>query len=205
MRLARWYCPPGVDRPAHATVPVVCRMAERGGPPGAPPGGVCYGGPIEPDEQGWKQHAGGWWFNFDGAAPMQFIKLDLHPRLTEWRTVAGADPAHLWRVPVLVTPICDEEDPDRIIGFKSGLDRVWNGTGWDLPADLIELRQRLLWTFQEIAGETLTLSSSECVDMALRLLEQGQQFDRAEIVAAGWVSEVLVVRTLCAATDRELG
>ncbi len=204
MRPVRWYCPPGIARPAHALTPMVCRMTDTGGPVGAVPGGICYGGPIEPGEVGWHQHASGYWFDYRQASPLQLIRLDPHPRLIEWKTVAGADPTHLWRVPVLVSPTFDEFDPDTITGFKSSLDRIWDGKEWTLPADLVELRQRLLWTFAEIAGDRVTLDSGEAVDMALGLLEQGQRFDRSEIIAAGWVSEVLIVRSLCAASDREL-
>jgi hypothetical protein len=179
-------------------------MAEAGGPPGAVPGGECIGGPIEPGETGWKQHPAGHWFNFQGATPLQFSRLETDPRLIEWRTVAGAMPDHLWRVPVLVTPVHDESDPETVVGFKSGFDRVWNGQAWDTPQRLTDLRQRLLWTFQEIAGDRLTLSSAECVQMALDLLSEGHDIDHLEVVAEGWITEVLVVRVLCAATGREL-
>lgn len=202
---ARWYVPPGEKRPAHATSPVLCRMTETGGPPGAVPGGLCIGGPMEAAETGWLRHSAGHWYNLQGASPLQMIRLDPHPRLVEWRTVAGALPDHLWRVPVLVTPEYDEADSTKIISFKSGLDRVWTGSGWDLPDRIVDLRRRLLWTFQEVAGERLTLSSAEAVAMALDLLAEGQDFDREEIIGAGWVSEVLVVRALCAGSDRDIG
>lgn len=202
---ARWYCPPGITRPAHAVTPIVCRMTEIGGPPGAIPGGMCYGGPIEPHETGWHQHPGGWWYCLRDASPMQMIRLDPHPRLVEWRTVAGADPSHLWRVPVLISPVFDEAEPERVVGFKSGLDRIWNGQGWDIPERISTLRQRLLWTFQEIAGDRLNLTSAEAVDMAMGILAEGQLFDREEIITGGWVSEVLVVRVLCASSDRDIG
>jgi hypothetical protein len=205
MMPARWYVPPGEQRPDHAVSPVVCRMTETGGPPGAVPGGLCVGGPMDPDEQGWQRHSAGHWFNLRGASPLQMIRLDPHPRLVEWRTVAGSLPDHLWRVPVLVSPVYDEENSSTIISFKSGLDRVWTGKEWDLPDRLVDLRRRLLWTFQEVAGERMTLASADAVAMALDLLSEGQQFDREEIIAEGWVSEVLVVRTLCAGTDRDIG
>lgn len=205
MSPARWYCPPGVPRPAHALTPLVCRMTDTGAPVGAVPGGTCYGGPLEPGELGWHQHADGHWFDLRGASPLQMIRLDPHPRLIEWRTVAGADPSHIWRVPVLVSPTFDEAEPDRVTGFKSSLDRVWNGQDWTLSQPLVDLRQRLLWTFQEIAGDRVNLDSADAVDMALSLLDQGQAFDRSEIIAAGWVTEVLVVRVLCAGSDRDIG
>lgn len=180
-------------------------MTDSGGPPGAVPGGVCYGGPVEADESGWHQHSAGHWYNLDGASPMQMIRLDPHPRLIEWRTVAGSLPDHLWRVPVLVSPVYDEEDPERIVSFKSGMDRVWTGHGWDLPERIVDLRRRLMWTFAEIAGDRISLSSQDAVNMAIGLLLEGQAFDTEEAIGAGWISEVLVVRALCAGSDRDIG
>lgn len=203
MRPIRWYCPPGIAKPAHAIIPGFCQCLPTGGPPGAVPGGICYGGAIEPDEGlGWYQHPAGHWFNFQGSAPALLIRLDTNPRLVRWVEVAGADPTHIWRVPVLLDPVYG--DDGEISLFKSALDRIWTGDVWNATESVQELQRRLMMACHALGTDRATLTSSEAVQTALDVLRQGHEFDPAEIVASGWVSEVLVVRTLIAACGLEL-
>jgi hypothetical protein len=203
MRPVRWYCPPGVPKPAHAIIPGMCQCLPTGGPPGAVPGGMCYGGAVEPEDTGWRQHPAGHWFTYEDASPALLIRLDANPRLVRWVEIAGADPAHIWRVPVLLEPVygADGETP---VLFKSALDRIWTGGTWDTPAEIQDLQRRLLLMCHDIGTNRTAVSSAEAVQTALDALRQGHEFDPAEIIAAGWVSEVLVLRTLIGTCGMEL-
>ncbi len=204
MRPIRWYCPPGVARPRHAVVPGICQCLPTGGPPGAVPGGTCYGGAIEPDEgPGWTHHHDGHWFNLTGSAPALLIRLDTNPRLVRWVEVAGADPAHLWRVPVLMEPTYGEDGETPVL-FTSALDRLWTGTAWDTPSEIHDLQRRLMMVCHALGTDSAALSSEDAVRAALDVLLQGHEFDPHEVVRSSWISEVLVVRTLVAACGLEL-
>lgn len=204
MRPVRWYCPPGVAKPSHAIIPGVLACLPDGGPPGAVPGGTCYGGAVEPGEDGWKQHpAGGHWYNYSEAVPALLIRLDTSPRLVRWVEVTGANPSHTWRVPVLMEPVYGD-DGETILLFKSALDRVWKCDAWDTPETLHDLQRRLMLVCHALGTDKASLSSAEAVQAALDVLRQGHEFDEHEIVTEGWVSEVLVIRTLVAACGMEL-
>lgn len=204
MRPVRWYCPPGLAKPKHAIIPGSLACLPEGGPPGAVPGGTCYGGPVEPDEPGWQQHQAGHWFNYTEAVPALLLRMDPNPRMVRWVEVAGADPSHTWRVPVLMEPVYGE-DGETILLFKSALDRVWTGTTWDTPEAVSDLQRRLMLVCHALGTNQANLTSVEAVQATLDVLRQGHEFDPQEIIAAGWVSEVLVVRVLVAACGLELG
>lgn len=203
MRPVRWYCPPGVAKPAHAIIPGACQCMPTGGPPGAVPGGMCYGGAVEPEDTGWQQHPAGHWFTYEDACPAQLIRLDAHPRLLRWIEIAGADPSHIWRVPVLLEPVFGEDGETPIL-FKSALDRTWTGGAWEMPADILSLQRRLLVMCHALGTNRLTVSSADAVQTALDVLRHGHDFCDAELIRAGWVSEVLVLRTLIATCGMEL-
>lgn len=196
MRPVRWYCPPGVPKPPHAIIPGELQCLPEAGPPGAPPGGRCYGAPVEPGEEGWQRHPAGHWFNFAGASPAILIRLQTDPRILEWVEVAGSDPTHLWRVPKLVEPVLG--DDGEILLFKSALDNVWTPAGWSLPPAMQDLQRRLLGLCHGIGTDKIRLDAPEAVGMALDVLGQGHEFDVYEVAAAGWVTEVLVIRALLA-------
>jgi hypothetical protein len=203
MRPSRWYCPPGVPKPAHACIAGEMACMPTGGPPGAIPGGMCYGGPVEPGEAGWQQHPAGHWFNFTDASPALLLRMNPNPRLVRWVEIAGAAAEQVWRVPVLLEPVYDGET-ERILLFKTALDRVWTGTAWAPPDEMAELQRRLLLVNHGIGMQRMDLSSAEAVKVALDLLHLGHEFDDHEMIAAKWVSEVLVIRILIAAVGMEL-
>jgi hypothetical protein len=173
-----------------------------GGPPGAIPGGICYGGAIEPNETDWHQDPAGHWFCYRDAVPALLIRMDINPRLLTWKEIGGAHPSHIWRVPVLIEPVHDEHGD--IILMKSAIDPIWSGPGWDVPANLESLRRRLMMMCHALGTNKATLGSPDAVAVALDVLREGHEFAPAEIIKAGWVSEVLVVRTLVAACGMEL-
>lgn len=203
MRLPRWYCPPGVDRPAHAVVPGIMRCTDTGGPPGAIPGGLCYGGPVETDEHGWIAHPSGHWFNFTDADPAVLLRLDPHPRLVRWRDIGGSQAGQTWHVPALLSPKYDEKSGELAL-FVSALDRIWTGDGWNTPAEITDLQRRLLTIHHQLGTGSISLDSPEAVQVALDVLRLSHVFDDYEITKAGWVSEVLVVRTLLAAVEMDI-
>lgn len=203
MRPVRWYCPPGMAKPKHAIIPGVLACLPEGGPPGAVPGGTCYGGSVELGDDGWKQHPDGHWFNYTEAVPALLLRMDPNPRMVRWVEVAGADQSHIWRVPVLMEPVYGE-DGETILLFKSALDRVWTGSSWDTPEAVGDLQRRLMLVCHALGTDSATLSSDEAVLAALDVLRQGHEFDQQEVVAAEWINEVLVVRTLVAACGMEL-
>jgi len=198
----RWYSPPGVAKPAHVCIPGEMQCLDNAGPPGAVPGGKCYGAPVEIGEEGWTLHPAGHWFNLTDATPCLMIRLDIHPRLIRWVDAGGAKEGHMWRVPVLLDPVCDEKGI--IVTFKTALDRMWNGSDWSIPKEIDDLRRRLLLVNHAIGTNQADLSSAEAVKVALDLLHLGQVFDDHEVINAGWVNEVLVVRTLIAGIGMEL-
>jgi len=130
--------------------------------------------------------------------------MDPNPRMVRWVEVCGADPSHIWRVPVLMEPVYGD-DGESILLFKSALDRVWTGNSWDTPEAVGDLQRRLMLVCHALGTNTANLSSAEAVQAMLDVLRQGHEFDQQEIIAAKWISEVLVVRTLVAACGMELG
>lgn len=197
MKPVRWYCPPGVAKPAHAIIPGACRCMPTGGPPDAVPGGMCYGGAVEPEDTGWQQHPAGHWFTYEDACPALLIRLDTDPRILEWIEAGGENPAHIWRVPKLLAPIMGEDG--EVDMFKSALDNVWTPSGWSLPQAMQDLQRRFLSLCYNIGTDKILLSSPEAVAMTIDVLRLGHEFDPHEVIAAGWISEVLVVRTLLGA------
>ncbi len=198
--VARWYCPPGMAKPTHCPWPdgIAMNLAPAAGPEGVAPGGRIWGGPMLAGEPGWHVHAQGWAFNLDGADPAHLLRLDPHPRIIDWRDVKGANPDQNWRVPVIFAPVRD--DRGNVVQFISALERTWDGKQWDDPADLNSLRRRLHATALGIGLERFNLEDPQVVTMALDILRQGHDFDAAEIIAAGWVTQILVIRTLLVAT-----
>lgn len=199
----RWYCPPGIDKPKHAVIPGECRMFPGMGVAGAPPDGICYGGAVEDGEEGWHRHPGGHWFNMRDAAPALLIRLETNPRLIKWNEIEGAKPEHIWRVPALLDPVYDK-DGSTILMFKSALDRLWTGNGWDTPADVSDIQRRLLSVCHALGTDRTSLGSDDAVRVAIDILRLGHEFDAYEVTKAGWISEVLTVRVLIAACGMEL-
>lgn len=164
---------------------------------------MCYGGAVEPEDTGWQQHPAGHWFTYEDASPALLIRLDANPRLVRWIEISGANPAHIWRVPVLLEPVYGEDGETPIL-FKSALDRIWTGGKWDTPTEILDLQRRLLLMCHAIGTDRTVVSSAEAVKTALDALSEGHEFDPAEVIKAGWVSEVLVLRTLIGTCGMEL-
>ncbi len=185
------------------------------GPDAIPPhqgqgGGTVYGGLFTPGEPGWVKTEAGWWVNLGSALPQHLQRIHVHPRITRWTIVHGAQPEHRWRVPVLLT-VEPSEDPEAAPTWVSALERVYRGAdGWVEPADLVALQDQL----HEVAkGVALRSSLDEewaaITDLGIRLLGLGHRITEHELAASAkatvsgaWLSERLLLRVMVAASDQ---
>ncbi len=100
------FCPPGVDKPACCAHMGQVRQTATGGPEGT--GGVCWGGPYDPEAARWVKTAGGWYLGDAGHRPQDLVRLNTHPRVVKWHQIPGALEDQWWRVPVLLTLTGDD-------------------------------------------------------------------------------------------------
>jgi hypothetical protein len=203
--LPRYYCPPGVARPAHLprSYPRV-DIVEGKGPDvaeGGDGGGVCWGGPLVHEEPGWKLTAAGWWLHPGECQPQHLVRMDASPRVRRWTTIDGVQAGEHWRVPLLIEQDQGSVGPDgKPTMFCSALDRVWDGAGWTAPADLVALQERLLTLAAAAAGVGReALGREDVVRLVFEILALGHHVDPSLIGARGWLSEALVLRVLLAA------
>lgn len=127
MRGPAYYCPPGVDRPAHIRSPAPMRLEPGAGPDGL--GGTCYGRGFYPHERDqWKLDASGWWANLVEVSPRELLRADALPGII----VAG------WTVPVLLAGEASKHGwwdrdgyhvPDELVGLVALLQGLLDYTG----------------------------------------------------------------------------
>jgi hypothetical protein len=200
----RFYCPPGVSLPEHRA-----DLRGRGaivigpGPsadPNAPIGGAVYGGVYEDHELGWHPTPAGWWLHLGQAIPQLLRRVATHPRIVTWSEVLGAYPEHRWRVPVLLRQQPTDDDQPPV--FDSALERVWRGgRDWAEPEELTALQDRLLAVAQGIAtAGSLDAQDDELTAVVIALLELGHRISEHELIAGGWLTDLVRVRVLLAAT-----
>jgi hypothetical protein len=91
-----------------------------------------------------------------------------------------------------------------IVSFRPATDQIWNATDWALPNEINDLQRRLMLTNHAVGTNKADLSSAETVQVALDLLHLGQVFDDYEVITAGWINKILVVRTLLAGVGMDL-
>lgn len=199
LRPIRYYCPPGVDRPAHrADLVGGVSLVAGAGPDvasGGPGGGMVIGGLYEPAEGGWSQTAAGWWLHMGDTVPQHLARAEGHPRIVRWTTVDGAQADHRWRVPVLVAP--SETDDGT---YVSTLERALGAAGWQAPADLAPIQARLLDQVHGLArGGDFAVELERVTDLVIELLTLGHHVSRHELIAAGWLTERVLLRVLIAA------
>jgi hypothetical protein len=201
----RYFCPTGVDRPAHRPdllggVEVVAGH----GPDvaaGGPGGGLVLGGSYEAGETGWQRTEAGWWVNLGTALPQHLWRTQTNPRIARWATVEGALPEHRWRVPILLVP-APSDGGGAPTAYLSALERVWKGgEGWVDDAELARLTDDLHAVAHGIALHGLDHEWPAITDLVLRLLVEGQRISRFELAAGGWLSERMLLRTIIAAAD----
>lgn len=201
----RWYCPVGVERPAHVPYPGGIALLPGVGPDVAADGeggGTIYGGPFEPGEPGWTVTDAGWWVNLDGVAPQQLVRLETHPRILRWATVQGEHPDHWWRVPVLLTPQGQDAEGAPLL-FVSAVERVFRGAdGWQPPSDLVELQHQLLAVaMDQGVGNRDADEMAVLADLVAVILGLGHTVSLHELIVKGWLTERVLLRVLIAAGD----
>lgn len=211
--LPRYYCPVGIHPPGHMprSTPRLGLLQGKGPDVGeqGPGGGAIYGGPYVEDEPGWIKTDAGWWLHAGDCLPQDLVRMDPPPRVLRWTAIAGANLGDFWRVPVLIEP-----DPESIADgkpqmYRTALDRVWNGSSFSAPRDLIGLCERLLRLSLRIndaesarAGTgRAALSTIEAVELATEILAQGHAVSRHELVARGWLGEAVILRAILGAGD----
>jgi len=186
------YCPAGIKRPA--CWPMVAPIATLAGHgPDATRtiasdgtevvtggGGTMFGGPYAEGSTGWRLTRGGWWVCLLNHKPQDCIRLQRHPRVRAWATVAGVRPDHQWQVPVLL---------DRSGGVvASALDGVWDGESWN-AGDLAVLQSQLLALINGVDQSDEANLPAEVLRMTIAGLAVGHHVDADLLAAAGWLSE----------------
>jgi len=202
--LPLWYVSPGTFKPGHIPHTEGIGMdprREARGPDGQ--SGTVYGGAWDPlayPPDGWAAAGVGVWIYARCSSPQACIKLDLHPRVRTWRTVAGAEPHHAWYVPVLLTP---RLMGGQRIGLGSALSPLWDGKALADVGDLGGLQRRLLAILGAFAADDWSVHETEAVELAVDLLRLGHIPSRDDLIGARWISEDLVISTLHAACDMD--
>ncbi len=163
---------------------------------GGPGGGTVWGGIYRPGT--WRKAASGYYVLMEGHQPQHVARLQVHPRITRWLAVPGADPEHYWRVPVLLAPLRKSPTGGQV--YVSALDRVFNGTTYAAPADLNAIQQRLFCLAEGVPlADTADKRDGACCALAIDLLQLGQEGDAEFFGLMGWITEQVVQRVLIAA------
>ncbi len=195
-----WYCPPGIDAPAHCPHPAGVATLPGHGPDvedGGPGGGVTYGPPYQPGQDGWRLVPAGWYVRLpDNLRPQDCLRLEPHPRILRWHDLPG-DKGHWWRIPVLITPLLAHSDAR---GYVSAVERVLAGT-WTDPGDLAGLLGDLRRLAADQAPED---GRQDWLTVVIeRILALGYAgLTRHEMAAAGWWTETWQARVVFLACDR---
>jgi hypothetical protein len=205
----RYYCPPGIDRPAHREdLGAGAELLPGKGPEAAlgqgAGGGAVYGGLYVDREPGWQRTAAGWWVHLGGTVPQHLVRAAPHARIIRWSLVAGALPEHRWRVPVILMPQGGEAGVEPV--YVSVLEKEWRGdeAGWKTPPELVVMQDQLISVAHDLAmSSDLEAQTKDITDLTLALLAIGHLVSRHEIAAGGWLSELTMLRVLAAACDNQ--
>ncbi len=108
-----YYCPPGVERPAHIRALAPNQLVAGAGPDQG--GGVTYGGAYEPQEN-YHQAPSGWWCCLTGVGPRDLLRANAVPGFA----IAG------WMIPQVLRP---DGQGTAAVGF-------WTDAGFRVPAHL---------------------------------------------------------------------
>lgn len=161
-----YYCPPGIERPAHIRDTAPVNTSVSGSPDGAP--GLCYGGSYEPGE--WVQAAPGWWYCLRCQAE-QLGKYTLRADAIPGFPVRG------WVVPRIL-----DRHGCAAVGY-------FGATGWQVPAHLSGIVERMRAILDD-KGAVTEQHAALAFDLlainhhiSLIELERIQLLDRATIIA----------------------
>jgi hypothetical protein len=188
----RWFIPDGVPRPAHLPPGGI---STRTGPSATP--GLCVGGPLRADEEGWIPTSPGYFLHLTGSQPQQFLRM----APAEGVAIAGiAD--HFWLVPRLLRPAAQ--------GLVCALPQVLTEFGFTPPVAFAGLMQRLrdlvlpaLAEIQvserEARSPSLGFDEAAAVQLAIDILAVNYHVSRVELIHLGWMTDLLTTRILLAA------
>lgn len=161
-------------------------------------GGLCWGGPFDPTLN-WVKTRAGWWVVLDGHLPQHTRRVVTHPRILRWTAVTGAQSDHVWRVPVLITPVVEAAGTV----WQSACDRLYSRDGWRDADDLADLQQPLLALAQQVRQhDSEQANNAALTDLAIALLGLGHWIDADLLETGHWLSEMMVHRILVAGLDR---
>jgi hypothetical protein len=156
-------------------------------------GGQCWGGGFVDGDPGWVKTPAGWWVRLLGHRPQDLIRLQPHPRVRRWVEVPGASPDQAWQVPVLL------ERSGRLL--RSACDGIWNGKTWS-AGDLAGMQESVLAFYNGTPqGHGREDRNRRFRELAVSLLAVSHWIDIDLLVAAGWLGEGLMMRTVVATID----
>lgn len=115
-----YYCPTGVQRPAHIRDTAPVNTSESGSPDGG--SGLCYGGRYEAGD--WQQTSAGWWYCLR-CPPDQLGRYTLRTDAIPGFPVAG------WIVPRILDRNCCAA-----VGY-------YGANGWQIPEHLTNVVERM--------------------------------------------------------------
>lgn len=183
----QFYTPAGVERPAHCPHRAPNHLVAPG--PDGQLGGTTWGGPYRPATASeWTKTAGGWWVNFANKRPANLMRAVTLPG----RTVAGAEPDHLWVVPQILNRDMTCAIPQRFAILKD------KSYGWvDEPkyADLISTMRAI--RLGQVKDDAALIAA------ALALLEINYYTDAADLAAVGWMTNDMMFRVIVSAAGGE--
>ena len=170
----RWWLPSDLftrDRPDHwPTGGIACVRGPDDGP------GLVVGcGPYQPGEDGWLPLHDGMMFH-PGDNSTELL-LRLAP--IAGPALMGALPTQVWMVPRLLQP--------GLGGLECALPRVLTDRGFEAPAAYSGLLDRLRLAVLDPA----VLGEDALAQLAIDILNCNYRITRAEIVAAGWLTDQL--------------
>ena len=197
------YCPKDVDKPACCAHKGGGRCAPDQGPdyvpgaPGRPPeggGGMLWGG-VSFGDLPFRRMPGGAYAQI-GAQPSALLRSARHPRVLHRRWVQGAQPDHLWSVPVLLTV---EVRPDGQDAYTPALDAVWDGHAWG-QGELEPLFGAMLgFLHHRMPGGSVAERNIAFRRLAIDLLAIDQWVDEGLLAVNGWLSERFMTTVVLAA------
>lgn len=196
-----YYCPPGIARPTHIPWQAGMRMQADASPDGSE--GILYAPSADiPPGLAWQKTDAGWYLLMGTHRPQDLVRLNPSPRIVAWHALAGAEPGHVWRVPVLLTP-ADPAASDTDKTYVSGLDRIWRGGTWGSPPELLDAQRQLLAVMHGVAlADDLEARNRAFLDLAITILSQAHHVSPAEFIHGGWMSEGLPAKVLLLAANR---
>ena len=179
-----YYCPPGIERPAHISDTAPVNTSLSGSPDGAP--GLCYGGSYEPGD--WVQSPAGWWY-------LLRCQAEQLGRYTLRTDAVPGFPVRGWIVPRIL-----DRNGCAAVGY-------YGATGWQVPEHLAGIVERMRAILDD-KGSVQERHASLAFDLlainhhiSMIELERIQLLDRQTIIAILFAAADLDPDTVAAMVD----